>query len=75
MTEERKINEVPPSKSGKHVVIDYFRASFEMAILSGDEEEILVREKLMRLLHLWVSVKIEFMKGDTERTSINICLS
>ena len=46
MQEERIINEVPPSKSGKHVVIDYFRASFEMPVLYGEEEEIVVREKV-----------------------------
>ena len=64
MIEEKKINEVPPSKSGKNVVIDYFRASFEMSILSGDEEEILVREKVNEIAtFMGISENIVYERG------------
>lgn len=44
--EENKINEVPPSKTGKHVIIDYYRGSMGLLVTEADDEEIVVREKV-----------------------------
>ena len=36
--EENKINEVPPSKTGKHVIIDYYRGSMGLLVTEADDE-------------------------------------
>lgn len=41
-----EIKEAPPSKTGRHVIIDYFRASFELMVTEIADEEIEVREKV-----------------------------
>ncbi len=41
-----EIKEAPPSKTGRHVIIDYFRASFELMVTEVADEEIEVREKV-----------------------------
>ena len=42
---EKLVNEAPPSKTGRHVIIDYFRATFELLVVDSNDEEIVVREK------------------------------
>ena len=35
--EENRINEVPPSKTGKHVIIDYYRGSMGLLVTEADD--------------------------------------
>ena len=47
--EENEINEVPPSKTGKHIIIDYYRGSMELLVPESSDEEIVVREKVYEI--------------------------
>lgn len=49
MLENKNINEALPSKTGIHVSIDYFRASFELNIIDDSEQEIITREEVMEI--------------------------
>ncbi|MGM9971491.1 MAG: replication initiation factor domain-containing protein [Anaeroplasmataceae bacterium] len=46
---EKLVNEAPPSKTGRHVIIDYFRATFELLVVDSNDEEIVVREKVFEI--------------------------
>lgn len=60
--EENKINEVPPSKTGKHVIIDYYRGSMGLLVTEADDEEIVVREKVEEIANFLGVSKSEIVE-------------
>lgn len=53
---EEIIEKIPDKKTGVHVVIDYYRASFDFISSDSDEEEIEVNEQVEEIaLKLGVS--------------------
>ena len=59
---EKEVHEAPPSKTGTHVSFDYFRATTEIEILESAEEEILVREYVIKLAEKLNITRVEIIE-------------